>query len=113
MNLEGRYTSLVADQVQDNGPHRQAGPLVPPQLTPVLRAVSIDVLPRLSLQVVSAGRQVGDLPAKHLAQLPDLGPGCQRGAWPGGMGSPGWDEARGDVRTPRLSLSNFCTADDT
>lgn len=48
----------------------------------VLRAVSIDVLARLSLQVVSAGGQLVDLPADDLAQLPDLGPGFNEGvAW--------------------------------
>lgn len=48
----------------------------------VLRAVSIDVLARLSLQVVSAGGRLVDLPADDLAQLPDLGPGFNEGvAW--------------------------------
>lgn len=48
----------------------------------VLRAVSIDVLARLSLQVVSAGGQLVDLPTDDLAQLPDLGSGFNEGvAW--------------------------------
>ena len=48
----------------------------------VLRAVSVDVLARLSLQVVSAGGRLVDLPAEDLAQLPDLGAGFNEGvAW--------------------------------
>jgi ribulose-5-phosphate 4-epimerase/fuculose-1-phosphate aldolase len=48
----------------------------------VLRAISVDTLARLSLQIRSAGGQLADLPAADLAELPDLGPGFNEGvAW--------------------------------
>jgi 3,4-dihydroxyphthalate decarboxylase len=48
----------------------------------VLRAISVDTLARLSLQIRSAGGQLADLPAADLAALPDLGPGFNEGlAW--------------------------------
>ena len=48
----------------------------------VLRAISVNTLARLSLQIRSAGGQLADLPAADLAELPDLGPGFNEGvAW--------------------------------
>ncbi|GAB3364568.1 class II aldolase/adducin family protein [Modestobacter lapidis] len=48
----------------------------------VLRAISVDSLARLSLQIASAGGTQADLPAEDLAALPDLGPGFNEGvAW--------------------------------
>jgi 3,4-dihydroxyphthalate decarboxylase len=48
----------------------------------VLRAISVDTLARLSLQIRSAGGQLADLPPADLAELPDLGPGFNEGvAW--------------------------------
>ena len=48
----------------------------------VLRAVSVDRIARLSLQVLSAGGELRDLPDEDLAELPDLGPAFNRGvAW--------------------------------
>jgi 3,4-dihydroxyphthalate decarboxylase len=39
----------------------------------VLRAVSVDRIARLSLDVVSAGGRLVDLPEDDMAELPDLG----------------------------------------
>jgi 3,4-dihydroxyphthalate decarboxylase len=48
----------------------------------VLRALSIDAIARLSLQVAAAGGYLADLPAVDLAELPDLGKGFNEGvAW--------------------------------
>jgi ribulose-5-phosphate 4-epimerase/fuculose-1-phosphate aldolase len=48
----------------------------------VLRAASVDRIARLSLDVLSAGGELRDLPAEDLAELPDLGAGFNRGvAW--------------------------------
>lgn len=48
----------------------------------VLRAVSIDTLARLSLTVTASGGTLVDLPARDLAELPDLGGGFNLGtAW--------------------------------
>ena len=47
-----------------------------------LRAISVDSLARLSLQIAAAGGPQADLPAEDLAALPDLGPGFNEGvAW--------------------------------
>lgn len=48
----------------------------------VLRAIAVDVIARLSLQIVSAGGTLVDLPDADLAELPDLGPAFNEGvAW--------------------------------
>lgn len=48
----------------------------------VLCSVSVDRIARLSLDVLSAGGELSDLPAGDLAELPDLGPAFNRGvAW--------------------------------
>ena len=48
----------------------------------VLRAVSVDIIARLSLQIVSAGGSLIDLPEADLAELPDLGAEFNEGvAW--------------------------------
>lgn len=48
----------------------------------VLRAISIDTIARMSLQIASAGGRLHDLPAADLTQLPDLGPAFNEGvAW--------------------------------
>ncbi|MFF2502461.1 class II aldolase/adducin family protein [Streptomyces sp. NPDC058067] len=39
----------------------------------VLRAVSLDTLARLSLDITQAGGALRDLPGEDLAELPDLG----------------------------------------
>ncbi len=48
------------------------GPDVP---TAVLRAISVDTIAALSLQIVAAGGVLADLPEADRAQLPDLGGG--------------------------------------
>ncbi|MEW2504054.1 class II aldolase/adducin family protein [Amycolatopsis sp. NPDC047767] len=48
----------------------------------VLRALSVDTLARMALDVVSAGGRLADLPPEDLAELPDLGPAFNEGvAW--------------------------------
>ncbi|MEV4603297.1 class II aldolase/adducin family protein [Amycolatopsis sp. NPDC049253] len=48
----------------------------------VLRALSVDTIARMALDVVSAGGRLADLPAEDLAELPDLGPAFNEGvAW--------------------------------
>lgn len=48
----------------------------------VLQAVSVDTIARISLEVLSAGGTLADLPAADLAELPDLGPAFTEGvAW--------------------------------
>ena len=44
----------------------------------VLRAISIDAIARMALQVVGAGGELHDLPAADLDQLPDLGSAFNR-----------------------------------
>lgn len=48
----------------------------------VLQAISVDIISRLSLDVVSAGGTLVDLPAEDVAELPDLGGAFNTGtAW--------------------------------
>ena len=48
----------------------------------VLRAIGVESLARLSLQIALARGTQADLPAEELAALPDLGPGFNEGvAW--------------------------------
>lgn len=48
----------------------------------VLRALAVDGLARMSLDVVRAGGTLVDLPAEGLAELPDLGSGLnEQTAW--------------------------------
>jgi 3,4-dihydroxyphthalate decarboxylase len=66
----------------------------------VLQAISVDVLSRMALDVVTAGGALADLPAEDLAELPDLGSGFNTAtAWRHELARLGEPSAPGSLLT--------------